>query len=144
MNFIGHKPYILCFGSIKMQAEYPKHPLYPGSHSREDAVTSLLSTTQTLVATGFGQDPVKFSFLTILLLERFFIISLVCKDGLLMALHKLIHHLRIMHVSWRANKFRDKFRSRINGNMILVAVDCFISPFSERDIVIFAGAFLPL
>jgi len=141
MDLVGHKPYIPCpcSGSIRMQAEYPKYLLYLGSHAREDAVPSLLSTTQAPIAPGLGQNSVKLSFLTILLLERFFIISLVRKYGLLIALHNLIHHLRIVHVGRRANKFRDKLRFRINGNMVLVAVDNFIFPFSERGIIIFAG-----
>ena len=52
MDLVGLKPYISCSGSIKMQAEYPKYPLHLGPHSREDAVPSLLPTTQAPVAPG--------------------------------------------------------------------------------------------
>jgi len=103
MDLVGHKPYIPCSGSVKMQAEYPKHLLYLGSHSREDAVPSLLSTTQASVAPGLDQDPVKLSFLTIFLLERFFVISLVRKYGLLMALDKA-HPSPENHAHWPACK----------------------------------------
>jgi len=139
MDLVGHKPCIPCSGSIKMQAEYPKNLLYPDSHSREDAVPSLLSTTQASVAPGLDQDPVKLSFLTIFLLERVFVISLVRKYGLLMALDKLIHHLRIMHIGRRANKFRDKLRLGIHRYVIFVAINGLFALFGEGSIVIFAG-----
>ena len=128
MDFIGKQPCISRFSPVKMQAEYPKHFLYLGSDSRKYPIPSFLFGTQRSIAPGFGQY------------ESLLVISLVRKYGFLMAFYKLIHHLRIVNVSWGANKFRDKLRLWIHRNMILVTVNGLVAFLGKGGIVIFARA----
>lgn len=140
MDFIGKQPCISRFSPVKMQAEYPKHFLYFDSDSRKYPIPSLLFATQRSIAPGLSQYPVKLPLLSTGLLERLLVISLVGKYGLFMAFYKLIHHLRIVNVSWGANKFRDKLRLWIYRNMILVTVNGFVAFLGKGGIVIFARA----
>ncbi len=66
------------------------------------------------------------------------IIGLVRKKGLLFTFNQLLKDLGIMYVGRCTHKLRYKLRLRINGYVILVAIDGLPSLFGKRGIIILA------
>jgi len=132
MYFIGKKPHIPRPCPTKMQAKYPKDFFHFAPDPRKNPVQLLLFLRKGLASTFLVQNPTKCPLLAASLAYRLAIVGLVRKNGLFLSFNQLLKDLRIMHVSRCADKLCHKLRLRINGYMILVAIDG-LFPFLVKE-----------